>query len=215
MPSCPPLSTLLGCAFLLSITLMSAGEETSQPHSRDGVPEKFPEHPAAGDNAPEFSLKDTEGRALDLGEYLGRGYVIVVFGSSSSSNFKKFAPNLDRLAREWERMEVRVLVIYTREAHPAALRSPAPKNYRDRETLARQLRRDLKVNLRFLVDQWDDRVHKSYGAMPDGAFLLDPKGVVVVRQVQANATSLDRELRRLLKVPDPAPVLSDPGGIRN
>jgi len=214
MPSCPPLSTLLGCTFLLSITLMSAGEG-SRPHNHDGVPEKFPEHPTAGDTAPEFSLKDTEGRALDLGEYLGRGYVIVVFGSASSSNFKKNAPDLDRLAREWERMEVRVLVVYTREAHPAALRSPAPKNYKDREALARQTRKDLKVNLRFLVDQWDDGVHKSYGAMPDGAFLLDSKGVIVARQVQAKATTLDRELRRLLKVPDPPPEPPSPSGVRN
>jgi hypothetical protein len=106
-------------------------------------------------------------------------------------------------------MEVKVLVIYTREAHPAVLRSTAPKTYRDREFLARQTRKDLKVKLRFLVDQWDDGVHKSYGAMPDGAFLLDSKGVIVVRQVQAKATSLDRELRRLLKVQDPPPEVTN------
>ncbi|MCI0568749.1 MAG: peroxiredoxin family protein [Acidobacteria bacterium] len=209
MPSHPPLLTFLSCAFLLSVTLLGAGEEGSHPHGHDGVPEKFPTHPAAGDPAPEFSLKDTDGKPLALGEYLGRGYLILAFGSASSSNFRKSAPDLDRLSREWERMEVKVLVIYTREAHPAVLRSTAPKSYRDRELLARQTRKDLKVNLRFLVDQWDDGVHKSYGAMPDGAFLLDPKGVIVSRQVQVRASSLDRELRRLLKVPDPAPERPD------
>ncbi len=205
----PPLPSLLGCALLLSVTLLAAGEEDSHSHRHDGVPERFPEHPAAGDAAPEFSLKDTEGKPLALGEYLGRGYVILAFGSASSSNFRKSAPDLDRLARDWERMEVKVLVIYTREAHPAVLRSTAPKTYRDRELLARQTRKDLKVNLRFLVDQWDDGVHKSYGAMPDGAFLLDSKGVIVVRQVQAKATSLDRELRRLLEVHDPPPEVTN------
>ena len=207
MPSHPPLPTLLGCAFLLSVTLLGAGEEGSHSHSHDGVPEKFPKHPAAGDTAPDFSLLDTEGKPLDLGEYLGRGYLILVFGSASSSNFRKSAPDLSRLALEWERMEVKVLVIYTREAHPAALRSPAPKTYRDRVALARQTRKDLKVSLRFLVDQWDDGVHKSYGAMPDGTFLLDPKGVIVTRQVQANVPSLDRELRRLLNVPGSPPEM--------
>jgi len=207
MPSHPLLPTLLGCAFLLSATLPAVGVEDTKSHSHDGVPERFPEHPAAGDVAPDFSLKDTEGKPLALGEYLGRGYVILAFGSASSSNFRKSAPDLDRLAREWERMEVKVLVIYTREAHPAVLRSSAPKTYRDRALLARQTRKDLKVNLRFLVDQWDDGVHKSYGAMPDGAFLLDSKGVIIARQVQARAASLDHELRRLLKVPDPPPEL--------
>jgi peroxiredoxin len=209
MPSHPPLPILLACVFSFSVALSSAGEQVSSPHSHDGVPEKFPEHPALGDTAPDFSLKDTEGKPLALGEYLGRGYVILVFGSASSSNFRKSAPELDRLAREWERMEVRVLVIYTREAHPAVLRTNAPKTYRDRALLARQTRKDLKVNLRFLVDQWDDQVHKSYGAMPDGAFLLDPKGIIVARQVQARASSLDHDLRRLLNVPDPAPEMPD------
>src|SRR5262245_50757225 len=207
MPSHALLPTLLASAFLLSVTLLASGVEDSKSHSHDGVPESFPEHPAAGDVAPDFSLKDTEGKPLALGEYLGRGYVILAFGSASSSNFRKSAPDLDRLAREWERMEVKVLVIYTREAHPAVLRSSAPKTYRDRALLARQTRKDLKVNLRFLVDQWDDGVHKSYGAMPDGAFLLDSKGVIIARQVQARAASLDHELRRLLKVPDPPPEM--------
>ena len=197
------LSTLLVSAFLFSATSSIAGEEGVHPHSHDGVPEKIPEHPAVGETAPDFSLKDTDGKPLALGEYLGRGYLVLAFGSASSSNFRKSAADLDRLARDWERMEVKVLVIYTREAHPAALRGEPPKNYRDRVLLARQTRTDLKVGLRFLVDRWDDGVHKSYGAMPDGAFLLDPKGAIIARQVQARASALDHELRRLLTVPDP------------
>ena len=202
MPSRLTCITLLATAFLLISSRPFAGEDLHA-HGHDGVPEKFPEHPAVGEPAPDFTLRDTEGVSLALGEYLGRGYVVLAFGSASSSNFKRSAADLDRLAREWERMEVRVLVVYTREAHPAALRAPAPKNYPDRVVLARSTRKDLKVGLRFLVDGWDDGVHKSYGAMPDGAFLLDPKGTIVARQVQARPAALDHELRRLLKVPDP------------
>jgi peroxiredoxin len=180
-------------------------EEPPHSHSH-GVAEKLPEHPAVGETSPDFSLKDTEGKPVALGEYLGRGYLILAFGSASSSEFRKCVPELDRLAREWERMEVKVLVVYTREAHPAALRGKAPGSYADRVRLAREARKSLKAQLRFLVDGWDDEVHKAYGAMPDAAFLLDRKGVIAARQVNANPAGLDRELRRLLNVSDPPAV---------
>ena len=183
-----------------------AGDGGSHSHRHEGVAEKFPEHPAVGEVSPDFTLKDTEGKPVALGEYLGRGYLILVFGSASSHGFSRSVPDLDRLARDWERMEVKVLLVYTREAHPAALRGNAPGSYADRVRVARETRKNLKVSLRFLVDGWDDAVHLSYGAMPEAAFLLDRKGVIAARQVRASASGLDRELRRLLHVPDPPEV---------
>ena len=201
------LRALLATALVFAIpSVFGSGNSPEHSHPHAGVPEKFPEHPAVGETASDFSLRDTEGKSMDLGEYLGRGYVVLAFGSASSSNFRKTAPELNRLVVDWERMEVKVLVVYTREAHPAALRGKAPNNYGDRVLLARQTRKDLRLGLRFVVDGWDDPVHKSYGAMPDAAFLLDPKGSIVLRQVLALPTHLDRELRRLLNVPDPAPL---------
>jgi hypothetical protein len=207
---CPPARLPLAFATLALYGLLLAGkgivaEEPPHSHSH-GVAEKLPEHPAVGETSPDFALKDTEGKPVALGEYLGRGYLILAFGSASSSAFRKSVPELDRIAREWERMEVKVLVVYTREAHPAALRGKAPGSYADRVRLAREARKSLKTQLRFLVDGWDDQVHKAYGAMPDAAFLLDRKGMIAARQVKANPVGLDRELRRLLEVPDPPPV---------
>ena len=198
--------TLLACFWLIgagSLEAQSGGSHVD-PHVHTGVPESLPEHPAVGELAPDFSLKDTSGKRLDLGEVLGRGYVVVAFGSASSSNFRKSAPDLDRLAREWEKLEVRVVVVYTREAHPATLRGRAPKSYRERELLAGQTKKDLKLGLRILVDQWDDAVHRSYGAIPDAAFLLDPHGRILLRQVVSRPAGIEQELRRLLKIPEPA-----------
>ncbi|PYQ12141.1 MAG: hypothetical protein DMH00_06645 [Acidobacteria bacterium] len=194
MPARRLLSTLCILVLLAAGSPRAAGENTSHFHAAPGVPEKFPEHPAVGETAPDFALQDTDGKPLALGEYLGRGYLVLAFGSASSANFRKS-----------ERMEVKVLLIYTREAHPATLREKAPKSYRDRTQLARQIRKDLKINLKILVDGWDDEVHRSYGAMPDAAFLLDPKGVILVRQLQARAPALEHQLRLLLSVPEPAP----------
>jgi len=179
----------------------SAGGQHASPH--EGVPEKFPKHPAVGEMAPDFALRDPEGISRALGEYLGRGYLILVFGSATSSNFRKSAPEMNRLARDWERLEVKVLLVYTREAHPAKLRKKVPRNYPERAALAQQTRKDLKIAFPMLVDEWDDLVHKAYGAMPDAAFLLDPRGTIVARQALARASALEKELRRLLKLPEP------------
>jgi len=196
---------LLPAILAAAVTVLpGAGEPPTDPHVHTGVPERIPEHPDVGEDAPPFSLKDTTGKRLDLGEVLGRGYVVVAFGCASSANFRKAAPELDKLAREWEKLEVRVVVVYTREAHPATLRAQAPKNYRERELLAGQTKRDLNLGLRIMVDQWDDAVHRAYGAIPDAAFLLDPHGKILVRQIVARPPALEQELRRLLKIPEPA-----------
>ena len=198
------LLTLAACAAAGMARFAAADGSHVDPRVHQGVPEALPDHPAVGEAAPDFSLKDTAGKRLDLGEVLGRGYVVVAFGSASSSNFRKTAPDLDRLAREWEKLEVRVVVVYTREAHPATLRGRAPKSYRERELLAGQTKKELNLGLRILVDQWDDTVHRAYGAIPDAAFLLDPQGKILMRQVVARPASLEQALRRLLRIPEPA-----------
>jgi peroxiredoxin len=164
------------------------------------VPEKFPEHPAVGEEAPDFSLRDLEGRWTALGEFLGRGYVVLFFGSVSSSSFRKSVPEMEQLAKAWSRLEVKVVLVYTREAHPAALKKKAPRNYRERVALARQAREELKIEIPVLVDEWDDAVHRAYGAMPEAAFLMNSRGLIVLRQAQAGPVSLEKELMRRLKL---------------
>ena len=175
--------------------------QAKDPHSHEGVPERFPRHPAVGEPAPDFVLRDLEGRPWALGEFLGRGHLILLFGSASGGRFRRALPDLDRLAREWERLEVRAVVVYTREAHPAALRGRAPADYPQRVSLAREVLEESKVGLRFLVDEWKDPAHRAYGSVPDSAFLLDPQGTILLRQIGVDPAALERKLRKRLKIP--------------
>ncbi len=203
----------LATAFLVSGLLAAApailaaspaGSSRPVPPEHTGVPEKFPDHPAIGEEAPDFSLRDVEGIRRDLGEFLGRGYLVLFFGSASSANFRRNAPEMERLAGEWARLEVNVVLVYTREAHPATLQN-APRDFSERSALARRTRNDLGLGIPVLVDEWDDAVHRSYGSMPDGAFLIDPRGTILMRQARTGPASLERELRRLLGIPEPPP----------
>jgi len=189
-----------GAPFAFSGDSRTPSVEQSLGH--EGVPEKFPEHPTVGEEAPAFRLRDADGRWTDLGEFLGRGYLILFFGSASSGNFRRNAPEMARLAKRWERLEVKVVFVYTREAHPATLPEP-PRSFSDRAALARQVRKDLGPGIPVLVDEWDDSVHRLYGAMPDAAFLLDSGGTILFRQARTGAGSLEKELTRLLQVPEP------------
>ena len=197
-------------AFLASV-ILTAGlggmdfAEAPDPHRHhhEGVAEKFPEHPAVGEEAPDFRLRDLGGRWIGLGEYLGRGYLVLLFCSVSSPSFRKTALQMDRLAKNWERLEVKVVAVYTREAHPAALRKKAPRSYRERAALARHAWADLKLKIPVLIDEWEDPAHRAYGAMPGSAFLLDSHGKIVARHLQASAFSMEKALRRELRVTVP------------
>ena len=172
-------------------------------HTRPGVVQTLPEHPAVGESAPDFRLNDPDGRSWALGEFLQRGYLVLEFGSATSIEFRKRAPAIERLAKDWERMEVKVLVVYTREAHPGKLRKKAPQNYGERAALARSTRKELRIGVPLLVDDWEDSACRAYGEMPNAAFLLDRQGILVARQAWTNVPVLEKELRRLLKVESP------------
>jgi AhpC/TSA family protein len=197
-------------AFLAAWTLVAscgrlafANGPVPHSHQHEGVAEKFPEHPAVGEDAPDFRLRDLGGRWIGLGEYLGRGYLVLLFCSVSSPSFRKTVLQMDRLAKNWERLEVKVVAVYTREAHPAALRKKAPRSYRERAALARRAWADLKLKIPVLIDEWEDPVHRAYGAMPGSAFLLDSHGKIVSRHLQASAYSMEKELQRQLRVTVP------------
>lgn len=186
-----------------SLGLMVSAQTDPSPHRHHGVPNQLPEHPAVGEKAPEFSLADLQGRRVALGEFLGRGYLVLLFGSATSEDFRREIEEIESRRGTWSRWEVQILGIYTREAHPGRLRGAAPQDYPERVALARKTRDELSIDFPLLIDGWEDTVHKAYGAMPHAAFLLDSDGTIVSRQARVNTLDLDRQLRRLLRVEIP------------
>lgn len=172
--------------------------------------------PAPGAAAPRFALTDLEGAEVELDEFLGERPVVLQLGSHSCPVYRYRRFGMQKLIDEFDD-RAHFLVVYTREAHPVGSKSPyaegewdplwnrltgvrvrEPATLAERRELAAHSRRKLELSQIMLTDALDDAVWRAYGAASSPAFVLDPAGRVVLRQVWLEPQAIGRELRRLL-----------------
>jgi hypothetical protein len=93
-------------------------------------------------------------------------------------------------ARYGDRVEF--LAIYVREAHPsdgwrmksndkAGVVIAQPKSFAERRAVASLCCEKLKITMRLLVDDVDDRVGHLYSGMPDRLYLIDRAGKIAYK----------------------------------
>lgn len=58
---------------------------------------------------------------------------------------------------------------------------PEPRTFQERESVARKCCESMKMPFPILVDEIDDRVGRSYCAMPDRLYVIDSKGRVAYK----------------------------------
>jgi peroxiredoxin len=120
-----------------------------------------------GDKAPPFANPDLAGRHVLSRDYLGRGWVVVDFFATDCEGCKKELPVLERLQREiGPRLPILVLA-----TDPAG--QPVVESYfRARPT-----------TLTVLLDRYHSAVRRYGVSEIPSLFLIDPTGVVVLKQV--------------------------------
>lgn len=93
---------------------------------------------------------------------------------------KLYAANRDR---------AHIYVVYIREAHPTDGRAiptnrykiTDPKPLEERQKVAREFARDLKLSMPVLVDTLDDQVNKAYAGWPDRIYVVDGEGKIALK----------------------------------
>jgi hypothetical protein len=128
--------------------------------------------------------------------------LVIVFGSLSSPKFRDRVPQLEALRNRY-RTRVNLLVVYTREAHPAdgwpvkrnrddklEVRSPTTDD--ERVALARQLIDRTKMTLDLAVDTIDDATARAYGDTIEGAAVVSPYGTLIGTQTFCDPSGLPR-----------------------
>ena len=173
--------------------------------------------PRQGDKAPEFILKDLQGRKVDLNAFKKRKPVILVTGSYTCPVFRDRMRALQLLYEKYRDRAV-FYVLYTVEAHPKGSPSPyaseewipqenihdgvifrKPKSYEERVALAFRSQRDLHSSVPILVDGMDDAVWEEYGSAPNAAFLVGYDGTVVFRQDWFDPLGLERAVLKVFQ----------------
>ncbi|MGH7225948.1 MAG: deiodinase-like protein, partial [Gemmataceae bacterium] len=87
---------------------------------------------------------------------------------------------------------VEFVAVYVREAHPidgwrmnsnddAGISVKQPLTEKERGGVARRCCSALKITMKMVVDEMDDRVGHAYSAMPDRLYLIDGKGRVAYK----------------------------------
>lgn len=149
-----------------------------------------------GDLAPDFDLRDTEGRAWRLSELRGKPIVLIT-GSATCPLTHGSVYGLEKVHREFGD-RAHWFYLYVREAHPGE-RLPSHRSYAQKRQQAEFFRRADHVPWPVLVDDLEGTVAHAYTKLPNAAFLIDADGRVAFRGDVAHGPTLYRALDQLLR----------------
>jgi thiol-disulfide isomerase/thioredoxin len=136
---------------------------------------RHPEGPHLGETAPDFKLKDTQGKEWHLQELQGKPVVLII-GSGTCPLTQGNLPGLQALHKDYGD-RCTWLMLYVREAHPGE-NMPAHQDYEQKRSQAEYFGEETGTHWPILVDDLDGSVHKEYGLLPNSTYLIDADGNV-------------------------------------
>lgn len=173
--------------------------------------------PRAGERAPNFVLKTLGGQSVELAQALGKGPVVLEFGSYTCPIFRQKHEGMEALYGQYG-SQASFFTIYTTEAHPKGDPSPysgrewvtdenersgilvrQPSSDADRRAVASRARADLGIRTAILVDDMGNSTWKAYGAAPNAAYLIGTDGQVKLRQGWFQKGAFGRALAKELE----------------
>jgi hypothetical protein len=161
------------------------GSEPAEQAPEQAAPPVSP--PRVGEVAPDFTLRDLDGKAVRLSDYRGRLPVVIEFGSITCPIVTGRAGHLDRLAEQY-RGKAEFWFVYANEEHPGHGETrassygtfqalPQVQDHEESCERARLFRSTVKTSRRILVD--DDgaaSVAARYGIQGHGLVVVDTQG---------------------------------------
>ncbi len=103
---------------------------------------------------------------------------------------------MHKLYQEFAGPEVEFLFVYCREPHPGRV-YPQPAAYEQRLAQARAFAQRYGSPMRILVDEMDSRVQRAYGDLPNMAYVISRRGLVVYKASWTKADEIGPLLRNL------------------
>jgi hypothetical protein len=176
-----------GDTYLLHIwqSVSSAASADLESGPGEAVPPAAPLRP--GDMAPDFALRDLDGKQVRLSDYRGRMPVVIEFGSISCPIATGRAADLDTLAHHYQG-KIAFLFVYSNEAHPGHGQTisssygtfralPQVRDYAERCEHAELFRDTVRTSRRILVDaDGAESVAARYGIRGFGLVMVDAQG---------------------------------------
>jgi thiol-disulfide isomerase/thioredoxin len=142
-----------------------------------------------GERAPDFVLKDVEGREYRLSDRMGQTPVVLEFGSYTCPYCIATLEPMKSLARKYDG-KVEFVIVYCKEAHPGMkMKSMTGQgdlpileqtnNRQERVERAARFGREMKIPQRILVDEdGENSIQEMYSDLPNQTIVVDVNGVV-------------------------------------
>ncbi|MFQ5698495.1 MAG: TlpA family protein disulfide reductase [Myxococcota bacterium] len=153
---------------------------------------------SAGDEAPAFDLRTTDGQELRLADLRGR-IAVFMFAAMTCPPAREQVPRWDALQKKYDPSQVKLFLIYSRERHPGEPGYPDfhyTQTDQEKMDYARMLA-DL-TNLTVAVDSIDEKALGLYGNVPNSAYVVDRSGRIVFRATWADSRKIEKVVEVLL-----------------
>ena len=136
--------------------------------------------PHAGQAAIGFEATGLDGETVRLSDFEGK-FVVLETGCVTCPAYRQHVAPMNRLAAKYPADEVVFLLLYVREAHPG-LFIGAHESMEQKAAAARRLGKRVPAEKRtVIVDDFEGKIHRAYGSMPNMAYLIGPDGTVLFR----------------------------------
>ncbi len=155
-------------------------------------------HP--GDTVPDFTLYDVNGDSVNLATELQAGLPVLLISSSYTCPvFRNKIPDINLVDSVYQG-QVKVLIVYTPEAHPIVDLSPysgtlwttsqnqtqgvlfeQSKTYGERKAIIDSMQQAIYIRSQILIDGPCNEWWLNYGPAPNNATLIQPNGVVFAK----------------------------------
>ena len=174
------------------------------------------ESPAVGQLAPDFAIKNLDGKTVRLKDLVGKKPILLKLGSHTCPVYRFRRWNMAALYRKYGG-RVHFLLVYTIEAHPKGSKSPykdrewrtwwnvvggikvtQAKTFVDRFNQANISAATLKVAYPMAVDGMANKTWRSYGRAASPTFVIDRRGRIALKQPWVNPREISKVLDRLL-----------------
>jgi hypothetical protein len=109
------------------------------------------------------------------------------------------APSMNELAEKYANQKVGSVFLYTHEAHPGE-KYPHLTSMEQKFKHARDLQDILDITRPILVDALDGACHRTYGSMPNMAWIFSKTGLPLYKSNWTDVISVELAIENLLKV---------------
>ncbi|MBI3953933.1 MAG: hypothetical protein HY330_05415 [Chloroflexi bacterium] len=103
---------------------------------------------------------------------------------------------MHRLYDQWAGPDIEFLFVYCREPHPGRV-YPQPAAYEERVAQARTFAEKYGSPLHILVDAMDSPVQRAYGDLPNMAYVISKRGLMVYKASWTKPDEIGALLRNL------------------